>query len=293
MKKAAAAIVLCLLAVVAFTAPAAAQAPKATTILSQPFRGVSAPASPFDLVQSVVDFGPGAKSPVMTATAAHYLSVLSGELSIDVDGKAETVVAGKGISAPTGSKLNISNAGAAKASLFVTSLLPVGGVAEVHQVNAAGVSIFGTARRTLTSAPAVVDIVQLAAVYDPGYRTPNHVMNEYHLMLHLAGVTSYGYLDGGLEQYPAGTQAVMYEGRPGWMSNTGAVPSSMAWTWVANPGKPLTSPAAPAPPATGNAGLAQEQPTSPALTAAVGLVLVVLGASALAALGSRRRHRAR
>lgn len=57
---------------------------------------------------------------------------------------------------------------------------------------------------------------------------------------------------------------------------------------------PVTAPApsAPAPPSSGNAGLAQEQPTSPALTAAVGLVLVVLGASALAALGSRRRHRA-
>lgn len=53
------------------------------------------------------------------------------------------------------------------------------------------------------------------------------------------------------------------------------------------------APAAPAPPSTGNAGLAQEPPAGPAVLAAGGLVLVVLGASALAALGSRRRHRAR
>lgn len=276
-------------------APPASQAPKATTILNQPFRGVNAPGSTFDLVQSVVDFGPGAKSAAMTATAAHYLSVISGELSFDVDGKAETVAAGKGISAPSGSKLTISNAGAASARLFVSSLLQVGGVAEVHQINAPGVKTFGTARRTMTNAPAVVDIVQLAAVYDPGYRTPNHIMNEFHLMLHLAGVTTYGYLDKGkeVEQYPAGTQATMYEGRPGYMSNTGAVPSSMAWTWVANPGKPLTTPVkAPAPPATGNAGLAD---SGEPVVSRDSVPLAVLAALALggAVLAYRRRAQAR
>ncbi len=293
MRKAFIVIALGLLAVAALAGPAAAQTPKSTTILNQPFRGVNAPGSTFDLVQSVVDFGPGAKSAAMTTTTAHYLSVVSGELSFDVDGKAETVAAGKGISAPSGSKLTISNAGAASARLFVSSLLQVGGVAEVHQINAPGVSTFGTARRTMTNAPAVVDIVQLAAVYDPGYRTPNHIMNEFHLMLHLAGVTTYGYLDKGkeVEQYPAGTQATMYEGRPGYMSNTGAVPSSMAWTWVANPGKPLTTPvAAPAPPATGNAGLADSG--DPVVTRD-SVTLAVLAALALggAALAFRRRAR--
>lgn len=293
MRKTLIVIALGLMAVAALAGPAAAQTPKSTTILNQPFRGVNAPGSTFDLVQSVVDFGPGAKSAEMTATAAHYLSVVGGELSFDVDGKTETVVAGKGISAPSGSEVTISNAGAANARLFVSSLLPVGGVAEVHQINAPGVSTFGTARRTMTNAPAVVDIVQLAAVYDPGYKTPNHIMNEFHLMLHLAGVTTYRYLDGGLEEYPAGTQATMHEGRPGYMSNTGAVPSSMAWTWVANPGKPLTTPvAAPAPPATGSAGLAE---SGHAVVTRDSVTLAVLAALALggAALAYRRRAQAR
>ena len=291
-------LLLVTLALVAAALPlgfAAAQtpAPAARSLLSVPFKGVTAPGSTFDLVQSVTDFKAGSTSHVMTTGTPHYLSVLSGELTVDIDGKAEAVAAGKGVSAPAGAKLTLSNAGTSNARLFVATLLSVGAVADVHQLSAVGITVFATARRTMVNAPSVVDVVQMAAAYDAGYKTANHVMNEFHLMIHTAGQVGYNYLDGGSETYSAGSQGVMYEGRPGWMGNPGAVESSMAWTWVGTPGKPLTSaaPAAPAPPKTGT-GFAQDSSGSPVAIAVVALALVFLGGLAFAARGANTTRRA-
>lgn len=269
-------------------AAAQAPAPAARSLLNVPFKGVTAPASTFDLVQSVTDFKPGAKSHVITTGTPHYLSVLSGELTVDVDGKAEAVAAGKGVSAPAGAKLTLSNAGTSNARLFASTLLSVGAVAEVHQLSAAGIAALASGRRTMVNAPSVVDVVQMAAAYDAGYRTANHVMNEFHLMVHTSGQVGYSYLDGGSEVYPAGSQGVMYEGRPGWMGNPGAVESSMAWTWVATPGKPLSSAvaAAPAPPKTGT-GFAHDNSGRPVAITATALAFLFLGGSAFAARRAR------
>jgi len=283
------------------TVAAQAPAPKATPLLgaSSSFKGVTAPGPTFDLVESVLDFSPGATSHVIETGTAHYLSVLDGELTVGVDGESQVVAQAKGISVPAGAKLVLSNAGTVQtARLFVTTLLAVGAVSDVHLLSAAGVKLFVTGRRTMSNAPAVVDVIQNAAAYDVGYRTPNHVMNEFHLMVHLTGQTGYAYLDGAAESYGAGSQAVMYEGRPGWMRNDGQTVTATAWTWVANPGKPLSSgvPAAtttaPAPPNTGT-GVAEDHSGVPAALAATGLILIVLGASAFAAVGPRRAPRVR
>lgn len=268
-----------------------APAPAARTVLNAPFKGVTSPGSTFDLVQSVIDFSPGATSHAMTTGTPHYLSVLDGELTVSVDGKAEVVAKGKGVAAPAGAKLILSNAGTTQtARLFAATLLGVGAVTDVHLLSASGIKLFATARRTMFNAPAIVDVIQVAAEYDAGYRTANHVMNEFHLMIHTSGQVGYAYLDGGVETYAAGTQGIMYEGRPGWMRNDGQTTSSAAWTWVANPGKPLSSAGpAPAPPNTGT-GPAHDGSSFPA-TATAGLALAILGLSAYAAMHSRRERR--
>lgn len=222
-------------------AAAVAATPVATPILNAPFRGVTTPGSTFDVVQSVIDYSAGASSPGFKTGTPHYLSVLEGTLAVEIDGKAEAVVAGKGVAAPAGSTVVISNTSAQNARLFATTLLAVGASADVHQPSAAGVKVFGVARRTMSNAPAIVDVIQNAARYDVGYRTTDHVMNEFHLMLHLTGQIGYYYLDGGAEQYGPGSQAIMHEGHAGAMGNAGTAESSMAWTWVATPGKPLTT----------------------------------------------------
>jgi quercetin dioxygenase-like cupin family protein len=277
------------------TVSAQAPAPKATSLLNVPFKGVTAPGTTFDLVQSVIDLGPGATTHAIATGTPHYLSALAGEVTATVDGEAQVIAKGKGTAVPAGATLVLSNAGTAPARLFATTLLAVGAVTDVHLLSASGIKIFATARRTMSNAPATVDVIQMAAEYEPGYRTANHVMNEFHLMIHLAGQIGYAYLDGAAESYGAGSQAVMYEGRPGWMRNDGPVASSMAWSWVGTPGKPLTSavPAAtaPAPPNTGT-GLVEAERSNPDVSAAAALVLMVLGAAALAATRARKAPRA-
>ncbi len=281
-------------AVLPLSAAAQAPAPAARSILNAPFKGVTAPGSTFDLVESVIDYSAGASSPAFTAQTPHYLSVIEGELTVDLHGHPEVVVAGKSVVAPAGSTVAISNEGTQAARLFASTLLAVGAVTDVHQLSADGVKVFATARRAMTNAPAVVDVIQMGAVYDVGYRTPDHVMNEFHLMLTLTGQIGYHYLDGGAEQYGPRLQAVMYEGRPGWMANDGDGLSSMVWTWVGTPGKPLSSPLAaptpaPAAPNTGS-GLAPANHDSPSSELGAG-ALVLAGAAAVGALVLRRQRR--
>ncbi len=281
---------LALLAAVLPSSFAAAAEPAARPIINVPFRGVSTPATTFDLVESVIDFSAGAKSSVITTRTPHYLSVIAGELTVEVDGKADAVAAGAGVSAPTGAKLTMSNTSAGvTARVFVTTLLGVGAVDDVHQLSSPGVKVFLTARRTMANAPATVDVIHGGAQYDVGYRTPTHVMNEFHLMISLAGQTGYHYLDGGFEKYGPGSQAVMYEGRPGWMANEGQDQSSSVWTWLGTPGKPLSSAVtAPAPPSTGT-GVARPASASAGSVALAGAALVALGCLGLGAFAMARR----
>ena len=120
-------LVLVLLAAALPLGTAAAQAPAAKSILNVPFKGVAAPASTFDLVESIIDFNPGSTSHVITTGMPHYLSVLSGELTVTVDGDAQTVVAAKGVAVPAGAKLTLANTStSAAARLFVSTLVEVG-----------------------------------------------------------------------------------------------------------------------------------------------------------------------
>ena len=287
---------LALIAAIVPLGLAAAQAPAQVTVLNVPFRGVTAPAGRFDLVESVVDFNPGAKSPTVTATAAYYLSVIEGELTVAIDGKPETVAAGKGVSAPASAKVTISNASTStKAQLFASTLLGVAAVDDVHQLSSVGVKVFATARRTVQNAPPVIDVIQVATRYDSGWRTGNHTMNELHLFITLSGTTDFGYLDGGLERFGPGMQMVMYEGRAGFMANSTQASSSFALTWLGTPGKPLTSgvtappaatpvPVAPRPPSTGT-GVAPISDVDSGVfgrtTLSLGSLAVVIGALTL------------
>lgn len=284
---------------------AAAQQPPQQTTFPVPFRGIATPGTNFDVVQSVIDYNAGAKVSVSTANVPNYLTVLEGELTVQNANKSEVVVKGKGLSVPAGAALSTSNTSTAKARLFVSTLLPVGAVANVHQPNSSGVTLVSTARRTMSGAPAAVDVIQVLSEFDPGFRTPNHVMNEFHLFTILTGVTDFGYLDhSGVDRFRAGQQAVMHEGMAGWMGNTTQDKASWVITWIGTPGKPLTSavavPAAaatpvavaPGPPRAGN-GLAQgDEPRQigPGLTiGSAGFALFTL--SVLALYASRRARR--
>ena len=290
-----------LVALVSVGTVAGQQAPSQTSF-NVPFRAVAAPGTSFDLVQSVIDYNAGAKVSASTANVPNYLTVLEGELTVQVADKSEVVAKGKGLSAPAGAALAVSNASSAKARLFVSTLLPVGVVASVHQPNSSGVTLVSTARRTISNAPATFDVIQVWTQYDAGFRTGNHRMNEPHLFTMLAGITDFGFLDhSGVDRFRAGQQAVMTEGMAGWMGNSAAEKSSFALTWIGTPGKPLTSPVAaaatpvavaPGPPRTG-AGLApRDEPGQAGLGLAIGTAgFAMLTLSVLALYASRRARR--
>jgi quercetin dioxygenase-like cupin family protein len=276
---------------------ATAQAPRQTTFLNVRFPGVPTPGSRFDLVQSVIDLNPGGSFTVESTTAPHYLGVARGGLTIDLDGVAQDLATGKAIAAPAGSRLTVSNAaGGAVARLFVSSLLEPGAIAAAHQPSAAGVVVMNTSRITMSGLPQAVDLVLLGFSYDPGYFSPDHIMLQPHLQTITGGECTYRYYDTGLvEVHRPFVGIEMYVRRPGTMGTTSSAGCEAIMTWVATPGQPLTKAApattAPAPPNTGT-GPAQAAPGVPAALAATGLILVVLGASAFAAVGSRRTPQA-
>lgn len=233
---------LVLVAAVLPLGSAAAQQPPQQTNFPVAFRNVATPGTSFDVVQSVIDYNAGAKASASVMNVPNYLTVLEGELTIQVADKSEVVAKGKGLSVPAGAALATSNTSTAKARLFVSTLLPIGAVASVHQPNSSGVTLVSTARRTMSGAPAAVDVIQVLSEFDPGFNTGNHVMNEFHLFTMLTGVTDFGYLDTGrVERLRAGQQGVMSEGMAGWMGNTTQEKASWVITWVGTPGKPLTS----------------------------------------------------
>ncbi|MEO6398143.1 MAG: cupin domain-containing protein [Tepidiformaceae bacterium] len=290
MNRSIVATVTALLFAMAAFGTAVGQQPPQQTSFNVPFRGVAAPGSTFDLVQGIIDFNAGAKASTNTASVPNYLTVLEGELTVQIGDKSESVARGKGVAVPAGAALTMSNTSTARARIFVSALLPVGAVASVPQPNSSGVTLVSLARRTISNAPATVDIIQVSTQYDAGFKTGNHVMNELHLFSMLSGATDFGYLDHtAVDTFRAGQQAVMHEGMAGWMANSGTEKSSFVLTWVATPGKPLTSavaaptgattPAAVAPgaPRTGDGAMPIAQPG----LAAPGSVLVSAGLAVL------------
>ncbi len=291
------AIALALMASLLPLASAGAQAPRQTTFLNVPFNGVATPGSRFDLVQSVIDLNPGGSFSVASTTAAHYLGVAQGSLTVDIDDSAQDLATGKAIAAPAGSRLTVSNAGGgAVARLFVSSLLEPGAVAAAHQPSAAGVVVMNTSRLTLSGLPQTVDVALVGFSYDPGYTTPNHVMLQPHLQTITRGECIYRYHDAGLVEIFRPFRGVeMYVGRPGNMGANSPDGCEVLMTWVGKPGEPRTRAytlTAPAPPNTGNTPAPAQRGATAAIPAA-GLAIMLLGASALVLSAGRRAPRDR
>jgi len=301
MRKAILATVLLLVAA-ASAGQATGAEPKATSLFASRFADVQLPQRYFDLSHFILEFAPGAVFPLQsTATAVDtYFTVYEGELDITIGGETKAYGVGKSGVIPSGLYRAFSNAGrSVRAKMFVSVITPTG-VAPVFTL-AAGVeppaltptqSNVAKLSGLYTTADKVT-IVQSMADWDPGFKTPLHVMNHIHVLSGLDGENTARYTDGGVEVLKAGQQGVMHVGRPGTMENAGTTNSRWAVTWVLTSSVPPSSLVpAPAPalgaPSTGDAGLAAApDAASPSwgLAAAVGAA-----AGAALALGPRRRR---
>lgn len=210
------------------------------------FRAVPTPGLYFYLTQAVIEYGTGAFSAAGSEESVRFFTVLEGELTFTVGGKTDVYAAGKSISVPPGVIVKGTNEGrTTRARVFVSSLVPARGESAVT-VPGTGPSssppqVLYVSRVPVGSLPSVIDITQAGTRYDPGFVTGRHTMNEAHAILHMEGVTSYEYLDGYVETFGPGRGGKMYVGVPGVMANRTTAPTTFLITWLATPGKPLTS----------------------------------------------------
>jgi quercetin dioxygenase-like cupin family protein len=283
--------------------------PRQITVASGATRGFAPPAHHVVFGHSNWDVPPGGVGAVTTTPyTTRFYTVTAGELTATVGDKTQAYTAGQSFMVPAGIQSQTRNNKDTIARFMLTSVVPAG----MNTVPGGVISVPGTASATnppiMTSGitgglkaaalPGTIDVLQTIVEYEPGFRTPNHIMNHPHVFTILAGEVTFGYLDGTVERYKAGETAVMTPGRPGYMSNETGAMATWQITWLVTPGTPTTSPVAAtsapapptiAPPRAGDAGLAEEGATVPAV---LRTLLLALAASAplLFLRGARTRR---
>lgn len=240
--------VLAVVALGASLGTAQGQAPRSVPLFpSAVFRGVSTPDRYFYLAQAVIEYGPGAFSSAASEQSRRFFTVMEGELRFTIGDKTDVYAAGKNFTVPPGVIAKGANESqTSRVRVFVSSLVPAGGEGVVTVAGTGPSSVpprvVHSMRLPVGPLPGVIDVVQAGARYDPGFVTGRHIMNEEHAMLHLEGTTSYEYIGGKVETFGPGQGGQMYPGWAGVMANRTTSPTAFLMTWLATPGKPLTSP---------------------------------------------------
>lgn len=108
--------------------------PGPSTVQSATFEDVQAP-DDFDLVQTVLEFAPGAWTPLHTHGGEAFVTVLDGELVVrNAAGTETTYAAGDTWVERIGDFAEVGNMGDMPARIFVTFLLPKGAeLTTVHE----------------------------------------------------------------------------------------------------------------------------------------------------------------
>jgi quercetin dioxygenase-like cupin family protein len=288
---------------------AAAADPRQIMVVTATFPGVAAPGRYVEFGHSLWEVAPGGRGALQSVGFMRFYTVTEGELTATVGSKTETYAVGQSFTVPDGILSQVSNPSRTTTARFMISSMSTAATAAGRGVQIPGTASETAAPRQLSGTggnqatlPGTVNVVQWIVDYEPGFRTPNHVMNHPHVFTILSGEVTFGYLDGTVERYTAGQRAVMTPGRPGYMSNETGQMARYQITWLQTPGLGFTS-AAPAaspaggsairPPSTGDAGLAGTTSVSPVTTliwsgaACAGLALLGPG------LARIRSHRSR
>ena len=265
---------------------AGAQAPPGSTTRAQ-FRAPGQPLSgPFEVVHLILDFAPGAWTPLHTHGGQGVVTVLEGTMTRREQGAETVYKAGQGWVETPGREHAAGNLTTEPASVFVTFLLPKGAPLTTTQGGGGQQGVPGPTTRYQFRTEGVplaapFEVVQLVLDFVPGAWTPPHTHGGQ-------GVVTV--IEGTMTRREQGTQTV-YRAGESWLepgvvhqagNETGAA-ASVVVTFLVSGGAPVTTVATPPPglPATG-AGGAGRFP-APALAAAA--ILLGLGAG----LGLRRR----
>src|SRR5215212_4893588 len=111
-------------------APLSRPEPQDTTPLPRPFvsyqfkTDLQPMAEAFDVVQQVLDFAPGAATPVHTHPGVVVVTVLAGELTFQLNGSDTVYKAGESFVEVPGQVVQARNAGAVQTSVMVSYVIP-------------------------------------------------------------------------------------------------------------------------------------------------------------------------
>jgi LPXTG-motif cell wall-anchored protein len=111
-------------------APLSRPEPQDMTPLPRPFvsyqfkTDVNPMTDPFDVVQQVLDFAPGAATPVHTHPGVVVVTVLAGELTFQLNGSDTVYKAGESFVEVPGQVVQARNAGAVQTSVMVSYVIP-------------------------------------------------------------------------------------------------------------------------------------------------------------------------
>jgi len=200
----------------------------------------------FDAIQMVLDFAPGAWTPLHSHGGEVFVTVLEGEMTVRDQAGERVYKPGDTWIEHPGDVHQAGNVGDVKASVFVTFLLPKGAQLTTVQESGStgdlppGPTKVYESRLEANNSPAQLDVVQMVLNFAPGAWTPLHSHGGEVLITVVAGEMTVQ-RQGGEMTYKAGDTWIEQAGDVHKAGNTTGAESSLAVTFLLPKGAPLTT----------------------------------------------------
>ena len=232
-----------------------------TTPVERRFEAADPPAQT-ELLQLVLDFAPGAWTPVHIHGGPGHVTVLDGEMTLRMGGADQTFKVGEGWIDSPDMPHAAGNEGRSTARLVVSFVLPKGATpTTVVETGAQGTAPPGptTVAQFRIDAPSMsgpIDVIHRMTEVAPGATVPMHTHPGPNIVSALEGNVSIE-MEGMTHSYQAGDNWVEPANVVHGGSATGSTPTRIVTTTVVPRGAPVTIPAQQAAPA-------QPKPGAPA-----------------------------
>lgn len=218
------------------------------------FDAATPPAAPFEEVQMVVDFAPGASVAAHTHGGPAYITMIEGEITLRADGVATTYRAGDTFTERPGVLYEGGNTSAAPARLVVTYLVPKGASLTTLADGGSseklppGPTTVAQSSVEVPQAPADFQVVQRLLEYPAGVWTPPQVHGGDLLATVIAGQLT-ARQQAEERTYVAGDTLFQPRGQALAVENAGSTSAQVVATVLLPAGAALATsqPAAPAP----------------------------------------------
>ncbi len=200
--------------------------------------------APIDLIQSVIDFGPGAASVVHTHTSSNLATVLQGQVTVKAPSGDKQASAGEALIEPVNQRVQAMNTGSGEAMVVAAFPVPHG---TKPTVPVAGQPAPATPNKTLYSftldSPSIsggYSLVQQVLDFAPGSQTPKHQHGGPGVVTVIQGQVTLS-TDGVITTYNVGDSFTEIPGHTLQASNRGSTELIVVATFLLPDGATLTT----------------------------------------------------